>query len=96
MDEVRNTGDTMAKETEKARERARGIADEAIQKSKESWGEIRQRGQDALNEARMRGSEALEDAQDLVRRYPGQAIGIGVLVGVLFGAFLAGRRSSDD
>jgi len=92
MDEIRNAGDTLSKESDKARERVRTIADEAIKKGKESWSDLRERGSEALDEARQRGGEALEEAQDLVRRYPMQAIGVGMLVGVVFGALIAGRR----
>ncbi len=91
MDDVRDAGETVTKEAEKARERVRSIADEAIKKGKEGWSELKTRGEDALDDVKLRGSYALDDAQELVKRYPFQAIGLGILVGVAFGALIAGR-----
>lgn len=89
MDEIRDTAETLTKEGEKAKERVRNIADEALRKGRENWSDLRERGQDMLESARERSSEALEDAQEWVKSYPFQAIGLGVLVGFVVGALVS-------
>ena len=86
--------DILTREVQKAQERVRDIAESALEKGRETIKEARERGQDALENVRERGEETWEDAQKLVRKHPGKAIGIALLGGTVVGALIALR--SDD
>jgi len=48
-----------------------------------------------LKRAKARGSEAVEDTADLVRRHPGKALAVSVLLGAAVGALIISRFSSE-
>jgi len=57
----------------------------------ETWEDAKEAGLEALDEARDRGEELMKDAERIVRKYPGRAVGLSLLAGMM----LAGLFSRD-
>jgi ElaB/YqjD/DUF883 family membrane-anchored ribosome-binding protein len=90
----------LGKAAELAKEKGADVWGEAQQKGQEVWTNARARGmekwedardnsREAVQHARERGEEAVEDAEKLVKKYPGRAVGLSVFLGVLLGALLS-------
>lgn len=84
--------DTISKDGDKAMDRVREVADTAWEKGRETWKELTGQGKDAIAGAQKNAEEAWEDAQKLVQKHPGKAVGIALLVGSAIGALFAFRR----
>ena len=93
----------LARAAELAKSRGQDVWSEAQQKGRdawvnakakgmENWEDAKTAGLDALEDARERGEEAFRDAEKIVKKYPGRAVGLSVLVGVLLGALLSRDR----
>jgi ElaB/YqjD/DUF883 family membrane-anchored ribosome-binding protein len=77
MDDIRNAGATISKDGEKARKHIHEAADTAWEKSRET-----------LTDLRDQGKEAWGDAQKLLQKHPGKAVGLALLAGAAIGCVL--------
>src|SRR5438552_11317205 len=81
------------KEMAKAAEMAKAKGEEAWQaarkQSREAWDDARAASLNTLDDVRDKGEEIWEDAEKLVKKNPGRAIGLTLLVGVVIGALLS-------
>jgi ElaB/YqjD/DUF883 family membrane-anchored ribosome-binding protein len=64
----------------------------AQKKSRETWDDVRATGLSAMDDAREKGEELWGDTEKLVKKHPGRAIGLTLLVGVVIGALLTRDR----
>jgi ElaB/YqjD/DUF883 family membrane-anchored ribosome-binding protein len=94
MEDNRKTADALIKEVAKTRDLARDVAENTWEKGRESLKDLRERGEESIQEIREQGEAIWDDTQKLVRKYPGKAIGLALLVGTVVGAFIS-LRSSD-
>ena len=92
MDNIRHTGATLSKDGEKTREHVHEVADAAIEKGRATWKDLRDQGKDAMAEAQKSVKETWDDAQKLLHKHPGKAVGLALMIGaVIGGAFIAMR-----
>jgi len=92
MDNARKMAETFSKDGDKALDRVREVADSAWEKGRETWKDLSAQGKDALTGAKKSAEEAWEDAQKLVQKHPGKAVGIALLVGAALGALMVLRK----
>ena len=88
MDAINKMNDTLAKDGNKAAERVRDAANAAWEKGTESWKELRDQGQQAISQSQKGALEVWDDAQKLLQKHPGKAIGAALLFGAAIGALL--------
>ena len=82
----------MARATQLAKEKGQEAWDSARAKSREAWEEARAAGLNAIDDVRDKSEELWEDAEKMVKKHPGRAIGLTLLVGVVIGALLTRDR----
>ena len=73
--------------------RIRDVADTAWEKGRETWKDLSVQGKEAMAGAQKSAKEAWEDAQKLLQKHPGKAVGIALLVGAAVGALLTFRKN---
>jgi ElaB/YqjD/DUF883 family membrane-anchored ribosome-binding protein len=93
MEHIQKITETLSKDGDTAFGRAREVADIALEKGRETWKEMNAQGKEAISQAQKSAGEAWEDAQKLVQKHPGKAVGIALLVGAAVGALLAFRKN---
>jgi ElaB/YqjD/DUF883 family membrane-anchored ribosome-binding protein len=96
MDNIRKMTATIAKDGDKAMEaveQVREAADTAWGKGREAWNDLNVQTKEALTGAQESAEEAWEDAQKLVQKHPGKAVGLALLVGVVIGGALIAIRN---
>ena len=92
MDNSQKMTGTITKDGDEAIEGARGIAQTAWEKGRETWNDLSDQGKEALAGAQKKAEESWGDAQALVQKHPGKSVGIAFVVGAAIGALLAFRR----
>ena len=95
MDHMRKMTDTISKDGDKAIERIQDVADTAWEKGREAWKDLSIRSKDAMAGAQKSSEEAWEDAQKLVQKHPGKAVGLALLAGALIGAAFVAMRNNE-
>ena len=76
-------------------ERIRDVADNALEKGRETWNDLRDQGKDALAGAQKSAKAAWNDSQKLLQKHPGKAVGLALLVGAVIGGALIALRSKE-
>ena len=84
MEDVRKNNEPLSKEVNKIGERLQGALTEGRENGREAWKKVQ-----------AQGKKALEDAQKLVQKHPGKAVGLAVLIGAALGALVSLRRNKD-
>jgi len=86
--------ETLTRDGDKAMERVRDVAENALGRGRRTWKALTGQGQDVIDQAEKNVLEAREDAEKLIRKHPGKAVGLALLVGVAMGAAIVGIRKT--
>ncbi len=95
MDTIHKMTQTLTKDKDNAIERVREVADNAWEKGRKTWKELRGQSQEAIDQAQKSAEEVWGDTRKLVQKYPGKAVGLALLVGVVIGGALVAMRNNE-
>jgi ElaB/YqjD/DUF883 family membrane-anchored ribosome-binding protein len=97
MDNIQKIMGTVVKDGNNIAERVDQVTDTALEKGRQTWKELSAQSKEVMANAQKSTQEAWEDAQQLVQKHPGKAIGIALLVGAAVGAIgaLLSFRNND-
>jgi len=94
MEDTRHVGATLSKNGEKAEERIRETADTAMEKGRATLKELSHQGKEAMARAQKGAKETWDDAQKLLHKHPGKAVGLALLVGAAIGGAIMAMRKA--
>jgi len=96
MDTNRKMTETISKDGDGIRDQVVEIANNAMEKGREAWNDLRDQGQAKLSKAQKSGKKAWEDTQQVVQRHPGKAVAISLAVGAAIGALFSFRKNKPE